>query len=183
MGIHINHLSLFVVGGGDIFISDIPIFRKSIECRIEVLCGRKKIASASVVEIGFQALFYILCLENPDYLLSLDNVPVGSIHAETVNRLIAVVVGDAERPQKRIMIHTFLGRLDTPGTAVRTMKNTGYPKYQPVKLTAPVLTAAHGLFYFLLDIVITVFDILLGSVTGQVQYRFLTAQSFFPFRS
>ena len=178
MGIHINHLSLFVVGGGDIFISDIPIFRKSIECRIEVLCRGEKIASTGVIEVGLQALLYLFRLEYLNDLLSLDNVPVGSIHAETVNRLIAVVVGDAERPQKRIMIHTFLGRLDTPGTAVRTMKNTGYPKYQLVKLTAPVLTTAHGFLDLFFDIVIAVFNILLGSMTGQMQYRFLTVVIF-----
>ena len=62
------------------------------------------------------------------------------------------------------------------------MKNAGYPKYQPVELSAPVLTAAHGLFYFLLDIVITVFDILLGSVTGQMQYRFLAVMVFLAFQ-
>ena len=46
-----NHLSLFVVGGGHIFISDIPILRKSIESRVEVLCRGEKIASAGVVEV------------------------------------------------------------------------------------------------------------------------------------
>ena len=46
-----NHLSLFVVGGGDIFVCDIAILRKSIESRIEVLCSRKKIASAGVIEV------------------------------------------------------------------------------------------------------------------------------------
>lgn len=46
-----NHLSLFVVGGGHIFVGDISVLGKRIECRIEVLCSRKKIASARVVEV------------------------------------------------------------------------------------------------------------------------------------
>ena len=177
-----NHLSLFVVGGGHIFISDIPILRKSIESRIEVLCCGEKIASAGVIEVGFQALFYILRLENLNDLLSLDNVPVGSVHAETVYRLIAVVVCDAERPHKRIMIHAFLGRLNTSGTTVRTMQDTSYPKYQPVELTTPVLTTAHGFLDLFFDKVIAVFDILLRSMTGQVQYRFLTVMVFLSFQ-
>ena len=79
-----------------------------------------------MVKVGFQAMFDILRLENLNDLFSLDNVPVGSVHTETVYRLIAVVVSYAERPHKRIMIHAFIGRLNTTGTAVRTMKNTGY---------------------------------------------------------
>ena len=177
MGIHMNHLSLFVVGSGDIFISDIPILRKSIECRIEVFCCREKIASAGMIKVGFQALFDVLCFDNLDDLLSLDNVPVGSVYAETIYRLIAVVVSDAERPHKRIVVHTFLGRLNTTGTAVGTMQDTSYPKYQTMELSAPVLTAAHGFLDLFFNIVIAVFDILLGSVTGQVQYRFLSAKS------
>ena len=176
-----NHLSLFVVGSGDIFISDIPILRKSIECRIEVLCTGEKIASTGVIEVGLQALFYLFCLEYLNDLLSLDNVPVGSVHAETVNRLIAVVVSDAERPHKRIVIHAFIGRLNTSGTAVCTMKNTGYPKYQTVKLSAPVLTAAHGFLDLFFDIIIAVIYIFLGSVTGQMQYRLLSVSVFLSF--
>mgnify|MGYP004715064039 CR=1 FL=1 len=173
-----NHLSLFVVGGGDIFVSNIAVFSKSIESRIEVLCRREKIASAGVVEVGLQAMFDILGLEDLDYLLSLDDVPVGSIHAETVNCLIAVVVSYAERPHKRIVVHAFVGRLNTTGTAVRTMQNTSYPKYQPVKLSAPILTAAHGFLDLFFDIVIAVFDILHGSMMGQMQYRFLSVPVF-----
>ena len=86
MGIHMNHLSLFVVGGGDIFVSNIAVFSKSIESRIEVLCGRKKIASAGVAEVGLQAMFDILGLEHLDDLFSLDDVPVGSV---TLNPYIA----------------------------------------------------------------------------------------------
>ena len=100
-----NHLSLFVVGGGHIFVSDIS---------------------------------------------------VGSVYTETVYRLIAVVVCDVERPHKRIMVDSFCGRLDTSGTAVRTMKNTSYPKYQTMKLSTPVLTAAHRAFYIFFDILIAV---------------------------
>ena len=168
MGIHMNHLSLFVVGSGHIFVGDIAVLSEGVKCRIEVLCRGEKIASAGVVEIGLQAMFDILGLEDLDYLLSLDNVPVGSVHAETVNRLIAVVVCDAERSHKRIMIHAFIGRLNTTGTAVRTMKNTGYPKYQTMKLSAPVLTTAHRFFDFFFDILIAVIYVLLGSVTGQM---------------
>lgn len=87
-----NHLSLFIVGSGHIFISDIPIFSKSIKCRIEVICRWEKIASAGIIQLRFQALFYLFRLEYLNDLLSLDNVPVGSVHAETVNRLVAVVV-------------------------------------------------------------------------------------------
>jgi hypothetical protein len=182
MGIHINHLSLFVVGGGHIFVGYIAVLSERIKSRVEVLCRGEKITSTGVVEVGLQALFDVLCLENLNDLLSLDDIPVGSIHAETVYRLIAVVVSEVKRSQERIVVHAFLGRFDTTGTAISTMQNTSYPKYQSVELSAPVLTAAHGLFYFLLDIVITVFDILLGSVTGQVQYRFLTAPILLSFQ-
>lgn len=96
MGIHINHLSLFVVGGGHIFVSDISVLCKSIESRIEVSCFREKIASAGMVEVGLQAMFYVLCLEDLNDLLSLDDIPVGGIHAETIYRLIAVVVCNVE---------------------------------------------------------------------------------------
>ena len=92
MGIHMNHLRFLIVGSGDIFISDIPIFGKRIKCRIEVLCRWEKIASAGMIEVGLQALSDIFGLENLDYLLSLDNVSIRGIHAETINRLIAVVV-------------------------------------------------------------------------------------------
>ena len=177
-----NHLSLFVVGGGDIFVSNIAVFSKSIESRIEVLCRREKIASAGVVEVGLQAMFDILGLEDLDYLLSLDDVPVGSVHAETIYRLIAIVVSYIKSPQQCVMIYTFLGRLDTSGTAVGTMKNTGYPKYQTMKLSAPVLTAAHGFLDLFFDIVVAVFDILLGSVAGQVQYHFLSIVILFSFQ-
>jgi hypothetical protein len=102
MGIHMNHLSLFVVGGGDIFVSNIAVFSKSIESRIEVLCGRKKIASAGVVEVGLQAMFDILGLEHLDDLFSLDDVPVGSVDAEPVYRLIAVIMSEVKRSQVRI---------------------------------------------------------------------------------
>ena len=105
-----NHLSLFVVGGGHIFISDIPILRKSIKCRVEVFCCWEQIASAGVIEVGFQTLFNILGLEYLNDLLSLDDIPVGSVHTETVNRLIAVVVSDAERPHKRIMVHALIAQ-------------------------------------------------------------------------
>ena len=182
MGIHMNHLSLFVVGGGDIFVSNIAVFSKSIESRIEVLCRREKIASAGVVEVGLQAMFDILGLEDLDYLLSLDDVPVGSVHAETIYRLIAIVVSYIKSPQQCVMIYTFLGRLNTSGTAVGTMKNTGYPKYQTMKLSAPVLTAAHGFLDLFFDIVVAVFDILLGSVAGQVQYHFLSIVILFSFQ-
>ena len=83
-----NHLSLFVVGGSHIFISDIPILRKSIERRIEVLCRWEKIASAGMIQLRFQALFDILCLDDLNDLLSLDNVPVGGIHAEKIIQII-----------------------------------------------------------------------------------------------
>lgn len=141
MGIHINHLSFFVVGGGHIFVGDIAVLGEGVKHRIEVLCSREKIASAGVIEVGFQSLFDILGLDDLNDLLSLDNVPVRSVHAKTINRLITVVVSNIESPQQCVMIYTFIGRLNTTGTAVGTMKNTGYPKYQPVKLTAPVLTA------------------------------------------
>ena len=182
MGIHMNHLSLFVVGGSHIFISDIPILRKSIERRIEVLCRWEKIASAGMIQLRFQALFDILCLDDLNDLLSLDNVPVGGIHAGTVNRLIAVVVCDAERPHKRIMVHALIGRLYTSGTAVGTMQDTSYPKYQTMELSAPILTAAHRFLDLLFDIVVAVIYIFLGSVTGQVQYRFLTIMIFLSFQ-
>lgn len=162
-----NHLSLFVVGGSHIFISDIPILRKSIERRIEVLCRWEKIASAGMIQLRFQALPDLLCLEYLNDLLSLDNVPVGSIHAETVYRLITVVVSKVERSQKCIVIHAFIGRLNSSGTAVGTMKNTGYPQYQTVELAAPVLTAAHGLLDLFFDILIAVIYVLLGSMTRQ----------------
>ena len=98
-----NHLSFFVVGSGHIFISDIPILRKSIKSRVEVFCRWEQIASAGVVEIGLQTLFDILGLEDLNDLLSLDDVPVRGIHTETVYCLIAVVVSYVERPHKRIM--------------------------------------------------------------------------------
>lgn len=177
-----NHLSLFVVGGGDIFVSNIAVFSKSIESRIEVLCRREKIASAGVIEIGFQALFDILCLDDLNDLLSLDDVPVGSIHAETVYRLVAVVVSYIKSPQQCVMIYTFLGRLNTSGTAVGTMQDTSYPQYKTMKLSAPVLTAAHGFLDLFFDIVVAVFDILLRSMTGQMQYRFLTAPVLLSFQ-
>ena len=182
MGIHMNHLSLFVVGGGHIFVGYIAVLSERIKSRVEVLCSREKIASAGVIEVGFQALSDILCLEYLDYLLSLDDIPVRSVHAETVYCLIAVVVGYAERPHKRIVIHTFIRRLNTTGTAVGTVKNTGYPKYQTMKLSAPVLTAAHGFLDLFFDIVIAVFDILLGSMTRQMQYRFLATPVFLSFQ-
>ncbi len=159
-----NHLSLFVVGGGHIFVGDIAVLGEGIESRVEVLCTGKKIASAGVVEVGFQTLFDILGLENLNNLLSLDDIPVGSIHAETVNRLIAIVVRNAERPNKRIVIHAFIGRLNTSGTAVGTVKNTGYPKYQTMKLSALVLTTAHGFLDLFFDILIAVIYIFLGSL-------------------
>lgn len=152
MGIHMNHLSLFIVGGGHIFISDIPILRKSIESRIEVLGCREKIASAGMIKIGLQALFYLFRLEYLNDLLSLDDIPVRSVYAETVYRLITIVVSNIESPQQCVMVHAFVGRLNTSGTAVHTMKNAGYPKYQSVKLSAPVLTAAHRAFYIFFDI-------------------------------
>lgn len=173
-----NHLSLFVVGSGHIFVGNIAVFSERIERRIEVLCRGEKIASAGVIEVGLQALSDILCLEYLDYLLSLDNVPVWGVHAETVNRLIAVVVSDIESPQQCVVIHTFLGRLNTSGTAVGTMKNAGYPQYKTMKLSTPVLTATHRFLDLFFDIIIAVFDILLGSVTGQVQYSFLTTPIF-----
>ena len=178
MGIHMNHLSLFVVGSGHIFVGNIAVLSEGVKCRIEVLCRGEKIASTGVIEVGLQALLYLFRLEYLNDLLSLDDVPVGSIHAETVNCLIAVVVSDAERPHKRIVVHAFVGRLNTTGTAVRTMQNTSYPKYQPVKLTAPILTAAHGFLDLFFDIVIAVFDILHGSMMGQMQYHFLSVPVF-----
>ncbi len=77
----------------------------------------------------------ILGLEYLNDLLSLDDVPVRSVHTETVYRLIAVVVGYAERPHKRIVIHAFIGRLNTSGTAVGTMQDTSYPQNQAVELS------------------------------------------------
>lgn len=135
-----------------------------------------------MIEVGFQALFDVLCLENLNDLLSLDDIPVGSIHAETVNRLIAVIVSDAERPHKRIVIHAFIGRLNTSGTAVGTVKNTGYPKYQTMKLSAPVLTTAHGFLDLFFDILIAVIYVLLGSMTGQMQYRFFSVPMLLSFQ-
>lgn len=178
MGIHINHLSFFVVGGGHIFVGDIAVLGEGVKHRIEVLCSREKIASAGVVKVGFQTLSDILSLEDLDYLLSFDDIPVGSVYAETVYRLIAVVVSYAERPHKCLVVHAFVGRLNTTGTAVRTMQDTSYPKYQAVKLSAPVLTTAHGFLDLFFDIVVAVFDILLGSMMGQMQYRFLTVVIF-----
>ena len=96
MGIHMNHLSLFVVGGGHIFVGNIAVLSEGVKCRIEVLCRGEKIASAGMIKIGLQALFYVLCLEDLNDLLSLDDIPVGGIHAETVYRLIAVVVCNVE---------------------------------------------------------------------------------------
>lgn len=97
-----NHLSLFIVGSGHIFISDIPIFSKSIKCRIEVLCRWEKIASAGMIQLRFQVLFYLFRLEYLNDLLSLDNVPVGSVDAEPVYRLIAVIMSEVKRSQERI---------------------------------------------------------------------------------
>lgn len=37
-GIHMNHLSFFIVCGGHIFIGDVAVLSKGIESRIEVLC-------------------------------------------------------------------------------------------------------------------------------------------------
>ena len=102
MGIHIDHLSLFVVGSGHIFISDIPILCKSIESRIEVCCFRKKIASAGMIQLRFQPLPDLFCLEHLDDLFSLDDVPVGSVDAEPVYRLIAVIMSEVKRSQERI---------------------------------------------------------------------------------
>lgn len=51
-----------------------------------------------------------------------------------------------------------------------------------MKLSAPVLTAAHGFLDLLFDIVIAVIYIFLGSMTGQVQYRFLTVMVFLSFQ-
>lgn len=135
MGIHIDHLSLFVVGGGHIFVGYIAVFSEGVKRRIEVIRFREKIASAGVVKVGFQTLSDILSLEDLDYLLSFDDIPVGSVYAETVYRLIAVVVSYAERPHKCLVIHAFIGRLNTSGTAVGTMKNTGYPQNQAVELS------------------------------------------------
>ena len=177
-----NHLSLFVVGGGHIFVGYIAVLSEGVKCRIEVLCCGEKIASAGVIEIGLQPLFDILCLDDLNDLLSLDNVPVGGIHAETIYRLIAVVVCDAERPHKRIMVHALIGRLYTSRTAVGTMQDTSYPKYQTMELSAPILTAAHRFLDLLFDIVVAVIYIFLGSVTGQVQYRFLTIMIFLSFQ-
>ena len=80
------------------------------------------------------------------------------------------------------MVDCFFGRFNSSGTAVHTMKNAGYPKYQTVELSTPVLTAAHRAFYIFFDILITVIYVLLGSVTGQMQYRFLTAPVFLSFQ-
>ena len=156
MWIYIDHLSLFVVGSSHIFVDYIAVLSKGVKCQIEVLCRGEKFASASVVEIGFQALFDVLCLENLDYLLSFDDVSVWSVHTETVYRLIAVIMGYAERLHKCIVVDIFFGGLNTSGTAVGTMKNTGYPQNQTVKLSAPVLTAAHGFLDLFFDIVIAI---------------------------
>lgn len=51
-------------------------------------------------------MFNILCLENLNDLLSLYNVPVGSVHAETIYRLIAIVVSYIKSPQQCVMIYT-----------------------------------------------------------------------------
>ena len=168
MGIHIDHLCRSVVGGGDIFVGDIPVFIKGIKSGIEVLCIWEKIASAGVIQLRLQALFDILCLDDLNDLLSLDDVPIGSIYAETVYCLIAIVVSDIESPQQCVMIHTFFGRLYTSGTTVRTMQDTSYPQYQTVELTTPVLTAAHGFLDLFFDILIAVIYIFLGSVTRQM---------------
>ena len=135
MRIHIDHLSYFIVGGGHIFVSDIFILSESIESRIEISSFREKIASTGMIKIGSQALLYIFGLENLNDLFSFYDVPVGSVHAETVYCLITVVVCDVERPQYHIMVHAFLGRLNATGTAVHTMKNAGYPQYQAVELS------------------------------------------------
>lgn len=135
MGIHMNHLSLFVVGSGHIFVGDIAVLSEGVKCRIEVLCRREKIASAGVVEVGLQAMFDILCRDDLNDLLSLDNVPVRSVYAETVYRLIAIVVSNIESPQQCVMIHAFIGRLNTTGTAIGTMQDTSYPQNQAVELS------------------------------------------------
>lgn len=88
-----------------------------------------------MIEVGFQSLFDILGLDDLNDLLSLDNVPVGSVHAETVYRLVAVVVSYIKSPQQCVMIYTFLGRLNTSGTAVGTMQDTSYPQNQAVELS------------------------------------------------
>ena len=102
VGIYIDHLRLFIVGGDHIFISDIAVLRKSIESRIEVLCVRKKITSAGVIQLRFQALPDLFCLEHLDDLFSLDDVPVRSVDAEPVYRLIAVIMSEVKRSQERI---------------------------------------------------------------------------------
>ena len=91
-----NHLSLFVVGGGHIFVGNIAVLSEGVKCRIEVLCRGEKIASTGVIEVGLQALLYLFRLEYLNDLLSLDDIPVGGIHAETIYRLIAVVVCNVE---------------------------------------------------------------------------------------
>lgn len=161
MGIHIDHLSRSVVGGGDIFVCDISVLRKSVKSRIKVLCCREKITSAGVIHLGFQALLDILAFEHLNYLFSLDDIPVGSIHAETVYRLIPIIVSHIKRPHYCIKTNAFFGRFNTTKATVRTMQNAGYPQNQTVKLASPVLTAAHGVFNVLLDIIIAVSDILL----------------------
>lgn len=99
-----NHLSLFVVGGGHIFVSDISVLCKSIESRVEVFCRWEKIASAGMIQLRFQTLSDILSLEDLNYLLSFDDIPVGSVYTETVYRLIAVVVSYIKSPQQCVMI-------------------------------------------------------------------------------
>ncbi len=169
VGIDIYHLHFFVVCGSYTFVGYIAVLSEGVKCRIEILGSGEKFVSAGMIKVGFQALSDIFCLENLDYLLTLDDVSVRSVNTETVYSLITVVVSNIESPQQCVMIHTFLGGFNTTGTAVGTIKNTGYPKYQTVKLSATVLTAAHGFFNFFFDIVVVITNVLLGSMTGQMQ--------------
>lgn len=160
MRIYIYHLRFLVVGGGHIFVSDISVLRKGIKSVIEIYRFREKTATAGMIKLRLQALLDILALEHLDYLFSLDDIAVRSVCAETVYRLIPIIVSYIKRPHYRVMIHAFLGRLNTTGAAIGTMKNTSYPKNKTMELASSVLTAAHRSLDLVFNIVIAVSDIL-----------------------
>ena len=55
-----------------------------------------------MIQLRFQPLPDLFCLEDLDDLFSLDDVPVGSVDAEPVYRLIAVIMSEDKRSQERI---------------------------------------------------------------------------------
>lgn len=55
-----------------------------------------------MIQLRFQPLPDLFCLEHLDDLFSLDDVPVGSVDAEPVYRLIAIIMSEVKRSQERI---------------------------------------------------------------------------------